>query len=43
MITEEVSKIISESLSIPTIGIGSGRYCDGQIIVLHDLLNLNDS
>ena len=43
MITEEVSQIISESLSIPTIGIGSGRYCDGQIIVLHDLLNLNDS
>jgi len=43
MITEEVSKIISESIRIPTIGIGSGRYCDGQILVLHDLLNLNDS
>tara|TARA_B100001750_G_scaffold46139_1_gene34380 strand:+ start:5598 stop:6428 length:831 start_codon:yes stop_codon:yes gene_type:complete len=43
MITEEVSKLISESLTIPTIGIGSGKYCDGQILVLHDLLNLNDS
>ena len=43
MITEEVSKLISESLNIPTIGIGSGKYCDGQILVLHDLLNLNDS
>ena len=43
MITEEVSKIITESINIPTIGIGSGKYCDGQILVLHDLLNLYDS
>ena len=43
MITKEVSKIITNSLSIPTIGIGSGPYCDGQILVLHDLLNLYDS
>ena len=43
MITKEVSKIITDSLSIPTIGIGSGPYCDGQILVLHDLLNLYDS
>ena len=43
MITKEVSMIITNSLSIPTIGIGSGPYCDGQILVLHDLLNLYDS
>lgn len=32
---------ITESLSIPTIGIGAGVHCDGQIQVLHDLLGLN--
>lgn len=34
---------ISESLSIPTIGIGSGPHCDGQVLVLHDMLGLNES
>ncbi|HEY8543043.1 MAG TPA: 3-methyl-2-oxobutanoate hydroxymethyltransferase, partial [Pseudothermotoga sp.] len=43
MVVEETAKMITESLSIPTIGIGSGRYCDGQILVLHDLLGLNPS
>jgi 3-methyl-2-oxobutanoate hydroxymethyltransferase len=32
---------ISESISIPTIGIGAGAGCDGQILVLHDLLGMN--
>lgn len=41
MVVEETAKMITESLSIPTIGIGSGRYCDGQVLVLHDLLGLN--
>ncbi len=36
--TEEVAQAISEALSIPTIGIGAGRYCDGQVLVFHDLL-----
>src|SRR3989441_3299826 len=40
MITEEVAKVITQTVSVPTIGIGSGRYCDGQILVLHDILGL---
>lgn len=40
MVTSEVSKIISESISVPTIGIGSGKYCDGQVLVIHDVLGL---
>ncbi len=39
-IPEEVAKEITESVSIPTIGIGSGKYCDGQILVFHDVLGL---
>ncbi|MEK4492051.1 3-methyl-2-oxobutanoate hydroxymethyltransferase [Paenibacillus sp. FSL L8-0493] len=38
LVTEEVAQAISEALSIPTIGIGAGRYCDGQVLVFHDLL-----
>ncbi|MEE8255566.1 MAG: 3-methyl-2-oxobutanoate hydroxymethyltransferase [Nitrosopumilaceae archaeon] len=42
MISYEVAKIISESISIPTIGIGSGKYCDGQVLVIHDILGMYD-
>jgi 3-methyl-2-oxobutanoate hydroxymethyltransferase len=42
MVTSEVSKIISESVSVPTIGIGSGKYCDGQVLVVHDVLGMYD-
>ncbi|CDI06715.1 3-methyl-2-oxobutanoate hydroxymethyltransferase [Candidatus Nitrosotenuis uzonensis] len=40
MVTAEVAKIISESVSIPIIGIGSGRFCDGQVLVIHDMLGM---
>ncbi len=41
-LTSEVAKIITHELSIPTIGIGAGPDCDGQVLVLHDLLGLFD-
>jgi 3-methyl-2-oxobutanoate hydroxymethyltransferase len=36
-----LTKKVSESISIPTIGIGAGQHADGQILVLHDLLGIN--
>ena len=38
MVPEESAKYISENLSIPTIGIGAGKYCDGQVLVIDDVL-----
>ncbi len=40
LIPVEVAQKITESLSIPTIGIGAGLHCDGQVLVFHDLLGL---
>lgn len=37
-VPEKLSKIISERLSIPTIGIGAGNSCDGQVLVIQDML-----
>jgi 3-methyl-2-oxobutanoate hydroxymethyltransferase len=37
-----IAKMITESVSIPTIGIGAGQDCDGQVLVTHDLLGLFD-
>lgn len=40
LVTREISEKISKSISIPTIGIGSGNGCDGQVLVFHDLMGL---
>ena len=42
MVSHEVAEIISENISIPTIGIGSGAGCNGQVLVVHDLLGMYD-
>ncbi len=42
MVSHEVAQIISETVSIPTIGIGSGVNCDGQVLVAQDLLGMYD-
>lgn len=39
-IPQEVAQVITGKLKIPTIGIGAGPYCDGQVLVIHDLLGL---
>lgn len=39
-IPAELTKKVSESISIPTIGIGGGKHADGQVLVIHDLLGM---
>ena len=39
-IPEAIAKTVTEKLDIPTIGIGAGRYCDGQVLVSDDLLGM---
>ena len=41
-IPADLAKEVTAELSIPTIGIGAGVHCDGQVLVMHDLLGLND-
>ena len=37
-----VARRVAEVLSVPTVGIGAGAHCDGQLLILHDLLGLNE-
>lgn len=39
-VPEELSRIISETVKVPTIGIGAGKYCDGQVLVINDMLGM---
>ena len=41
-VPDKVAKMITEKLKIPTIGIGAGAYCDGQVLVTNDMLGLFD-
>ena len=41
-VIENLAKLITKNISIPTIGIGASKYCDGQILVIDDMLGLSD-
>lgn len=41
-IPSPISEKITQALTIPTIGIGAGPHCDGQVLVMHDMLGVND-
>ena len=42
-IPAQLAQTVSRSLAIPTIGIGAGQECDGQVLVMHDLLGINQA
>jgi len=39
---EKLAKRITENVDVPTIGIGAGKFCDGQVLVINDMLGLGD-
>ncbi len=41
-IPSSIAEMITEAVPVPTIGIGAGKYCDGQVLVIHDVLGLFD-
>jgi 3-methyl-2-oxobutanoate hydroxymethyltransferase len=41
-VPDGVARLVTEAVPVPTIGIGAGRHCDGQVLVLHDVLGLED-
>jgi 3-methyl-2-oxobutanoate hydroxymethyltransferase len=43
LVVESVARRVTDSLTIPTVGIGAGQGCDGQILVLQDMLGMNTS
>jgi 3-methyl-2-oxobutanoate hydroxymethyltransferase len=40
-IPASLAREVSETVNVPTIGIGAGRHCDGQVLVMHDMLGIN--
>jgi len=42
-IPESLARTITESVSVPTIGIGAGKHCDGQVLVINDMLGLDEN
>ncbi|HEX2850593.1 MAG TPA: 3-methyl-2-oxobutanoate hydroxymethyltransferase [Acidimicrobiales bacterium] len=41
-VPDAVARMITESVTVPTVGIGAGPHCDGQVLVFHDLLGIED-
>jgi 3-methyl-2-oxobutanoate hydroxymethyltransferase len=41
-VPDEVARLVTDAVSVPTIGIGAGPHCDGQVLVFHDLLGIED-
>jgi 3-methyl-2-oxobutanoate hydroxymethyltransferase len=41
-VPDGVARMVTDAIDVPTIGIGAGRHCDGQVLVYHDLLGLED-
>jgi 3-methyl-2-oxobutanoate hydroxymethyltransferase len=41
-VPDEVARMVTDAVSVPTIGIGAGAACDGQVLVFHDVLGLQD-
>ena len=41
-VPDAVAKLVTDAVDVPTIGIGAGPHCDGQVLVFHDLLGLED-
>src|SRR5688500_5574285 len=41
-VPDTVARLITDAVPVPTIGIGAGAWCDGQVLVFHDLLGIED-
>ena len=41
-VPDEVARIVTDAITVPTVGIGAGPWCDGQVLVFHDLLGIED-
>jgi len=41
-VPDAVARMVTDAVDVPTIGIGAGRHCDGQVLVYHDLLGIED-